>query len=66
MRLGWTTGKYSVTYRAVKTVRINGKNKSLIVKSFGSEKQICEKYGVTDLTHMMEKTVCVLISQRSP
>ncbi len=27
MRLGWTTGKYSTTYRAVKTVRINGKNK---------------------------------------
>ena len=48
MRLGWTTGKYSITYRAVKTVRINGKNKTLIVKSFGSEKQICENYGVTD------------------
>ena len=48
MRLGWTTGKYSTTYRAVKTVRINGKNKTLIVKSFGSEKQICEKYDVTD------------------
>lgn len=48
MRLGWTTGKYSITYRAVKTVRVNGKNKTLIVKSFGSEKQICEKYGVTD------------------
>lgn len=48
MRLGWTTGKYSVTYRAVKTVRVNGKNKTQIVKSFGSEKQICEKYGVTD------------------
>jgi len=48
MRLGWTTGKYSITYRAVKTVRVDGKNKTLIVKSFGSEKQICEKYGVTD------------------
>ena len=48
MRLGWTTGKYSVTYRAVKTVRINGKNKTQIVKSFGSEKHICETYGVTD------------------
>ena len=34
MRLGWTTGKYSITYRAVKTVRINGKNKTQIVKSF--------------------------------
>ncbi len=48
MRLGWTTGKYSITYRAVKTVRINGKNKTQIVKSFGSEKYICETYGVTD------------------
>ncbi|MBO8456629.1 MAG: transposase, partial [Spirochaetes bacterium] len=48
MRLGWTTGKYSTTYRAVKTVRINGENKTLIVKTFGSEKYICETYGVTD------------------
>lgn len=48
MRLGWTTSKYSITYRAVKTVRIDGKNKTLIVKSFGSEKYICETYGVTD------------------
>lgn len=48
MRLGWTTGKYSTTYRAVKTIRVDGKNKTQIVKSFGSEKQICEKYGVTD------------------
>ena len=48
MRLGWTTGKYSTTYRAVKTVRINGKNKTQIVRSFGSEKHICETYGVTD------------------
>ncbi|MBC6681019.1 IS1634 family transposase [Zhenpiania hominis] len=48
MRLGWTTGKYSITYRAVKTVRVNGKNKTQIVRSFGSEKHICETYGVTD------------------
>ena len=48
MRLGWTTGKYSTTYRAVKTIRVNGKNKTLIVKSFGSEKFICDTYGVTD------------------
>lgn len=48
MRLGWTTSNYSITYRAVKTVRINGKNKTQIVKSFGSEKYICETYGVTD------------------
>ena len=48
MRLGWTTGKYSTTYRAIKTVRINGKNKTQIVRSFGSEKHICKTYGVTD------------------
>ena len=48
MRLGWTTGKYSTTYRAVKTIRVNGKNKTQIVKSFGSEKFICKTYGVTD------------------
>ena len=24
MRLGWTTSKYSTTYRAVKTIRVNG------------------------------------------
>ena len=48
MRLGWTTSKYSTTYRAVKTIRINGKNKTQIVKTFGSEKFICETYGVTD------------------
>lgn len=48
MRLGWTTGKYSTTYRAVKTIRVNGKNKTLIVKNFGSDKHICETYGVLD------------------
>ena len=48
MRLGWTTGKYSISYRAIKTVRINGKNQTRIVKKFGSEKYICETYGVTD------------------
>jgi len=48
MRLGWTTGKYSTTYRAVKTIRVDGKNKTLIVKNFGSDKQICKIYGVTD------------------
>lgn len=48
MRLGWTTSKYSTTYRAVKTIRVDGKNKTLIIKNFGSEKHICETYGVTD------------------
>ena len=48
MRLGWTTNKNSITYRAIKTIRVDGKNKTLIIKSFGSEKQICEEQGVTD------------------
>ncbi len=48
MRLGWTTSKYSITYRAVKTIRVNEKNKTQIIKSFGSEKYICKTYGVTD------------------
>lgn len=48
MRLGWTTGKYSTTYRAVKTIRVDGKNKTLIVKNLGSDKFICKTYNVTD------------------
>lgn len=48
MRLGWTKNKNSTTYRAVKTVRVNGKNKTLPVKTFGSDRFICETYGVTD------------------
>ncbi len=48
MRLGWTTNRNSITYRAIKTIRVDGKNKTLIVKSFGSEKQICEEQGVQD------------------
>lgn len=48
MRLGWTTSKYSTTYRAVKTIRVNGKNKTQIIKTFGSDNYICKTYGVTD------------------
>ena len=48
MRLGWTNNKNSTTYRAVKTIRVNGKNKTLVVKTFGSDKYICETYGVSD------------------
>ena len=48
MRLGWTKNKYSTTYRAVKTIRVDGKNKTLPVKTFGSDKFICETYNVTD------------------
>lgn len=48
MRLGWTKNKNSITYRAVKTIRVDGKNKTLPIKTFGSEKYICNTYGVTD------------------
>ena len=48
MRLGWTKNKNSTTYRAVKTIRVDGKNKTLPVKTFGSDRFICETYGVTD------------------
>ena len=48
MRLGWTKNNNSTTYRAVKTIRVNGKNQTLVIKTFGSDKYICETYGVTD------------------
>lgn len=48
MRLGWAKTKYSISYYAKKTIYVDGKNKDLVIKRFGSEKQICEKYGVTD------------------
>ena len=48
MRLGWSKSKYSISYYVQKTVYIDGKNKSLIVKRFGTDKYICETYGVSD------------------
>ena len=48
MRLGWSTSKNSVSYYAQKTIYVDGKNKSNVVKRFGSEKYICETHGVTD------------------
>lgn len=48
MRLGWTKTKYSVSYYVQKTIYVDGRNKSLVVKRLGSEKFICETYGVTD------------------
>ena len=48
MRLGWAKTKYSISYFVQKTIRVNGKNKSQVVKRLGSEKYICKTYGVTD------------------
>ena len=48
MRLGWAKNKYSVSYYVQKTIYVNGKSKSQVVKRLGSEKYICQTYGVTD------------------
>lgn len=48
MRLGWAKTKYSISYYVKKTVYVDGKNKDLVIKRLGSEKYICETYGVTD------------------
>jgi transposase len=48
MRLGWAKTKYSISYYVKKTIYVNGKNKDLVVKRLGSEKYICETYGVDD------------------
>ena len=48
MRLGWTKTKYSISYYVQKTIYVDGKNKSMVVKRLGSEKHIRETYGVTD------------------
>jgi len=48
MRLGWAKKGNSISYYVHKTIRVDGKNKSLVIKRLGSEKFICETYGVTD------------------
>ena len=57
MRLGWAKTKYSVSYYVQKTVYVNGKNKSQVVKRLGSEKYICETYGVTDAKEWAKEQV---------
>ena len=48
MRLGWAKKGNSISYYVHKTIRVDGKNKSLVIKRLGSEKYICETYGVSD------------------
>lgn len=60
MRLGYSRSKNSIFYYAQKTVYVDGKNKSLIVKRFGSEKYICETYGVTDAKVWAQEQVALL------
>ena len=42
---------------AQKTIYVDGKNKSKVVKRFGSEKYICETYGVTDAKEWAKEQV---------
>lgn len=60
MRLGWTKTKYSVSYYVQKTIYVNGKNKSMVVKRLGSEKYICETYGVTDAKAWAKEQVSLM------
>lgn len=60
MRLGWTKTKYSVSYYVQKTIYVNGKNKSMVVKRLGSEKYICETYGVTDAKAWAKEQVALM------
>ncbi len=60
MRLGWTTKDGSVTYRAIKTIRVDGKNRTKVVRTFGSDRYICETYGVTDARAWAEEQVRLL------
>lgn len=57
MRLGWAKTKYSTSYYVQKTVYVNGKNKSQVVKRLGSEKYICETYGVTNAKEWAQSQV---------
>lgn len=57
MRLGYTKTKYSISYYVQKRVYIDGKGKDIILKRLGSEKQICERYGVTDAKAWAQKQV---------
>ena len=58
MRLGWAKTKYSISYFVQKTIRVNGKNKSQVVKRLGSEKYICKTYGVTDAKAWAKEQGC--------
>lgn len=60
MRLGWAKKGNSISYFVQKTIYIDGKNKSMVVKRFGSEKHICETYGVTDAKAWAKEQVTLM------
>lgn len=60
MRLGWSKKGNSISYYVHKTIYVDGKNKSLVLKRFGSEKYICETYGVTDAKSWAQEQVEIM------
>lgn len=60
MRLGWAKKGNSISYYVHKTIRVDGKNKSLVIKRLGSEKYICETYGVTDAKAWCKEQVLLM------
>lgn len=60
MRLGWAKKGNSISYYVHKTVRVDGKNKSLVIKRLGSEKFICETYNVTDAKAWAKEQVRIM------
>jgi len=60
MRLGWSKKGNSISYFAQKTIYVDGKNKSQVIKRFGSEKYICQTYGVTDAKAWAKEQVALM------
>lgn len=60
MRLGWSKKGNSISYFAQKTIYVDGKNKSQVIKRFGSEKYICKTYGVTDAKAWAKEQVALM------
>lgn len=60
MRLGWAKKGNYISYYVQKTIYVDGKNKSMVVKRFGSEKHICETYGVTDAKAWAKEQVALM------
>lgn len=60
MRLGWAKKGNYISYYVQKTIYVEGKNKSMVVKRFGSEKHICETYGVKDAKAWAKEQVALM------
>lgn len=57
MRLGWSKKGISISYYIHKTIYVNRKNKSQVIKRLGAEKYICGIYGVSDVKAWVQEQV---------